>query len=118
MKTRFNVELLEHSTSLCNELVVLAAKANGGQKISLNEIYIVASGQKIQYPVSNDDIQITLVSDSLLHVDRKIKDDWVTVCRIEMVEIARLASEDDLKDVLQPLGVKTHDTEGMEGAGC
>jgi len=85
--TYFRIELCEGATSLCDTITVLAAKANGGKAITLQQLKIVADGALIQYPILNDDVTIEMIGDNVLHVDRKIGDEYRTVCRIEEVEL-------------------------------
>ena len=99
-KTYFRIELCEGATFLCDTIVSLAAKANGGKSVTIEQMKTVADGNLIQYPSLNDDVVITLVDDKILIVDRKIGDNYKTVCRIEQVEIYEIVKEDENGDDL------------------
>lgn len=87
----FRIQLFERSTNLCDSLVILAAKTNGGARdVSLKQLKTVAEGQILQYPALNEDTTAELIGDNLLHIDTKIGDTYKTVCVIEKVEIMEL----------------------------
>lgn len=97
----FRTTLFEGSNSLCEKLVTMAAKANGGADIKLSHLYIVGEGNRLEYPSLNSDISIELIGDTLLHVDAKVKGEFKTVCIIEEIEITELKQTvDDLEGVL------------------
>lgn len=92
-KSTFRVKLMEGSTSLCDTLVVLAAKSNGGEKkLSLEQLKTVADAEVIKYPHPNIDTQVELIGENLLHIDRKIGDDFVTVAIIEQIEVFEVST--------------------------
>jgi len=86
-KTIFRTTLLDGSNDLCNTLVLMAAKSNGGAKIALNQLQMIAEANKIQWPVLYGDITAELIGENLLHIDKKIGEDYQTVCIIEQVEV-------------------------------
>ena len=87
-KTTFRVKLFEGSTSLCNDLVLLAAKSNGSnQKLSLNDLKTVAKGQQLQYPTLNRDTTVEQIGEHLLHIDIKDGEDYKTIAVIEEIEV-------------------------------
>ena len=103
----FRIELSDDATALCNVLVSLAAKSNGGEvKYTLEQMKTVADGNLIEYPNANKDTTCEIIGDTILHIDRKIGDNYKTVCRIEQVEIVETAkvvdfeSEDDIPENL------------------
>lgn len=97
MKTYFKIQLFAGATNLCDTLVLLAAKRNGGARnISLNDLKTVADGQILQYPVLNKDTTAELIGDNLLHIDTKVSSEYKTVCIIEEVEVFDLKTEDDI----------------------
>ena len=99
MKKYFRTTLFEGSNSLCDKLVTLAAKTNGGGKLTINDIWIVAKGNIIEYTGLNADMQAELIGDTTLHIDKKIGDSYETVCIIEQVEITELKETvNDLQD--------------------
>jgi hypothetical protein len=100
-KTYFKIQLLTGSNTLCQSLVILAAKANGGEnQCTLKQLQTVAEGEKILYPSLNEGITVELMDENRLHIDRKIGDEYQTVCIIEQVEIMELQSENDIPEEL------------------
>jgi len=104
--TYFRIELCEDSNSLCQSLVILAAKSNGGENnVTLRQLKTVADSETILYPTANRDTTVELIGDTLLHIDRKIGDEYKTVCRIEEVEILELT--ETLDDIPKELFSQT-----------
>jgi hypothetical protein len=100
----FRIELCEGKTSLCDSLVSLAAMANGGgREISLTQLKMVAESETILYPNANMGTTVELIGDTILHIDRKMGDEYKTVCRIEEIEIlgkvVEFETEDDLEGI-------------------
>lgn len=89
-KKHYRIYLFEGANSLCETLATLAAKANGGQELSISDLSGVGKADKIKYPSSNEDITVEPIGDNLLHVDRKIGGEYKTVLRLELVEIMEL----------------------------
>ena len=99
--TYFRIELSEDATSLCDSIVMLAAKANGGRSISLKDLETVAKGEAIRFPSINEGATVELIGDTLLHIDKKVKDKYQTVCRIQEVEILEISeTENDIPEEL------------------
>lgn len=94
-KTIFRVTLFEGSDDLCEKLVAMAAKANGGAKITLKDLKTVSDGNTIQYPILYGNRQAEIIGENILHIDRKIGEDYKTVCVIEQVDVV------DLKNPLE-----------------
>lgn len=100
----FRIELLDGANTLCQSIVVMAAKSNGGEKnYTLAQMKTVADGETLLYPSLNDDITCELIGDTILHIDRKIGNEYKTVCRIEEIEIlgkvVEFETEDDLEGI-------------------
>ena len=87
---QFRVKLFEGSTPLATTLVTLAAMSNGGKTLSIEQLKNVAESECILYPSLNADTQAEIIGDNLLHIDRKIGDDYKTICSIEEVELTEL----------------------------
>ena len=84
---------MEGSTSLCDTLVILAAKSNGGDKhYSLQQLKTVADGKIIEFPVSNEGVTVELIGEHLLHIDRNMDDEWQTICSIEEIEVFSIST--------------------------
>jgi hypothetical protein len=91
MKKQFRITLFEGSNSLCDKLAVMAAQANGGRDLTLNKLYIVAEGNRLEYPSMNSNITgVELIGDSLMHIDAKIGNEIKTVMILELVEMLEL----------------------------
>ena len=88
----------QHSNSLCETLALQAAKSNGSDnKITLNQLKMIADGQVLLYPHGNKDTTAELIGDNhYLHIDRKVGDDYVTALIIEQVEIVELAVKENV----------------------
>lgn len=100
-KTIFRVTLFSHADDLCEKLVAMAAKANGGAKISLKDIKTVSDGNSIQYPSLYGERTAEIIGGNMLHIDRKIGTEYHTVCAIQEVEVFEMPEtspnlEDDL----------------------
>lgn len=79
---------MPHSTGLADTLAVMAAKANGNDKsFTLANLKTVADGQILLYPSLNENTACELIGENILHLDRKVGDNYETVLRIEQVEI-------------------------------
>jgi len=94
-KTLFKTTLIKGSDDLCRKLVTLAAESNGGTPITLAQLKTVAEGNKIQYPTLYGDMSAELVGDNTLHIDRKLGDEYQTVCIIEEVEVFDLEMSEE-----------------------
>ena len=87
----YRVTLFENSNSLAETLAVLAAKSNGCEKkYSLQDLNDVAKGQIILYPSMNENTTCELIGSHILHLDKKVKDKYETVLKLEEVEIMEL----------------------------
>jgi len=108
-KTIYRTALFNGHNEPCEKVVLLAAKSNGGAVIGLNDLKTVVDAMKIEYPLLFTDLTVELIGDNLLHIDRKIGDEYETVCSIERVEILEL--EQPIDDI--PEGVfETTDGHG------
>jgi len=111
MQTMYRIFLMPNSNGLAETLAILAAKSNGNKNglYSLSDIQDVAKGQMILYPTTNENTTCELLSDNLLHLDRKIGDNYETVLVIEKVQIAELAmympeiTAQEAKDILDEI---------------
>ena len=92
-KTTFRVKLFEGANSLCTDLVLLAAKSNGSsEKLSLDDLKMVAKAQKIQYSYNYKETQIEQIGEHLLHIDIKDGEEYKTVCTIEEIEVFEVST--------------------------
>lgn len=94
--TTYRITIFDkYCLSLAETLAILAAKSNGNEnKYSLQDLKNVAEGQKILYPSINENTTCELIGNNILHLDRKIGEDWQTTLIIEQVELFNLADED------------------------
>lgn len=87
-KTMYRIYLMPHSNGLAETLAVMAAKTNGDDKsFTLANLKTIADGQIMTYPSLNENTTCELIGESVLHLDRKVGEQYETVLRIEKVEI-------------------------------
>lgn len=89
-KTHFRISIFDYATELCNKLAAMAAKANGGSPITLEQLKTVAEGNILEYPSLNEGCVAELIGGHILHIDRKIGQEYKTVLAIEQVEILEM----------------------------
>jgi len=88
MKTMYRIYLMPHSTSLAEKMAIMAAQSNGEVKpYTLKQIKMVADGNILEYEALNRDTTCELIGENVLHLDRKVGEQYETVLRIEKVEI-------------------------------
>ena len=94
-KQSFRISLFPNSNQLCSELAVSAAKSNGSEsnKITLQDLEAVAKIEKLKYPVSNDNVTVSVIGNKLL-LDVKIGDTYQPALEIESVELLELPKND------------------------
>lgn len=98
MKKYYRITIYKNH-DLCDVLVPLAAKSNGGQYLTLPEIIAVAKSRKMTYPSLCGEFTAELIGDSLLHIDAKTgADTYETVMSIEEVEVFELEGGEAMAD--------------------
>jgi len=84
----YRISLLPNSNSLAENLAVIAARVNGGlNAYSLEQIKTVADGNILEYPSLYPDTTCEIIGDHILHLDRKVGDNYETVLILEQVDI-------------------------------
>jgi len=100
-KTIYRTALLNGHDTICEKLVLMAAKSNGGCFIPLSDLKTVADGYRLEYPTLFGSNTIEIIGETVLHIDKKVGDNYETVCRIEQVEILELKEPvDDIPEEL------------------
>lgn len=90
MKKYYRITIYKNH-DLCDILVPLAAKSNGGQYLTLPELIAAAKARKMTYPTLCGEFTAELIGDGLLHIDAKTgADTYETVLSIEEVEVYEL----------------------------
>lgn len=90
MKKYYRITIYKNH-DLCDILVPLAAKSNGGQYFTLAELVATAKARKMTYPSLCGEFTAELIGDSLLHIDAKTgANTYETVLSIEEVEVFEL----------------------------
>ena len=91
-KTHFRISLYPDSNFLlCERLAVLAAMSNGGSvNLTMEQLKTVADGNILEFPHANSGCVAELIGGHLLHIDRKIGEEYKTVLAIEQVEILEM----------------------------
>ena len=106
MKTMFRISLMPNATSLAEKMAVMAAENNGGaRQFTLSQIKTVADGNLLEYPSLNKDTTCELIGENLLHLDRKVGENYETVLAIEQVEIMEvptLSAYENTGGILNP----------------
>jgi len=105
-KTIYRTALFNGHNEPCEKLVLLAAKSNGGAAISLNDLKTVVDANRIQWPTLYGDLTAEIIGERILHVDRKMGEQYETVCRIEQVEILEL--EEPVDDIPEDVFTATN----------
>lgn len=96
-KTMYRITLMPESNQTCADMAILAARSNGREeKLSLESIKGFFESEKLRWPSLNDNSQCELIGDHLIHVDRKVGEDYKTVLIIEQIEIVELATRDNV----------------------
>lgn len=95
----YRIKLFKGSDTICDNIVCLAAKSNGGEKISLYQLKTIIDGQRLLYPSLYSDTTAEIIGDTLLHIDKKISDIYETVCSIELIEHWELTENELDKEV-------------------
>lgn len=92
-KLMYRITMTENANSACNDLAIAAAKSNGSKQIfTLEQLQTIYLNEQLKYPTICADSTAELIGDNLLHIDRKVGDDYETVLIIEQVEIMELAT--------------------------
>lgn len=96
-KTIYRTALFNGSDTLCEKLVVMASKSNGGDFIPLTDLKTVADAMRIEFPIILGGCSVEIIGEKILHVDKPMGEQYETVCRIEQVEILEL--EETVDDI-------------------
>jgi len=100
-KTIYRTSIFKGANDLCEKIVVMASKSNGGKFVALTDLKTVVDGNRIQWPTLYGDCTAEITGEDTLHIDRKIGDDFETVCKIEMIEVLELPQTvDDIPEEL------------------
>lgn len=105
-KQMYRISIFENAGGLAETLAILAAKSNGQEKkYSLQDLQDVAKGQIILYPSMNENTTCELIGSHILHLDRKVNDEYKTVLILESVEVMDLdcptLTRQEAKEVLE-----------------
>lgn len=93
--TQFRIKLFAGANTLAETIALLAAKSNGGKVLTIEQLQGVFEAQCILYPSLNDDIKAELIGGTLLHIDRKIGEDYKTVCTVQLIEVEELETTEE-----------------------
>ncbi len=98
-KKHYQVSLFSGANDAAEAMARLAIKSNGDTPLNLYQLEMVGQGSLIQYPTLNGESKVIKIGDSILHVDKKIGDDWKTVLIIREVEVYELEPEENIETV-------------------
>lgn len=93
--TQFRIKLFAGANTLAETISLLAAKSNGGKVLTIEQLQGVFDAQCILYPSLNDDIKAELIGGTFLHLDRKIGEDYKTVCTVQLIEVEELETTEE-----------------------
>lgn len=103
----YRVKLFSGADSLAQSLIILAAKANGGQWLSLEDMKNVVDGQKLLYPTIHDGYTAEIIGDKILHLDVPAGGgEYKTVLAIEereLFEMEETMTEEEARNILDEL---------------
>lgn len=95
MGTTFRIALFEGHDSFASDLALIAAKCNGTtDKLTLEQLKASFDVEKFRYSSLQKDTTCDIIGGTLLHIDKKIGDEYKTVLSIQQVEIFELAKPD------------------------
>jgi hypothetical protein len=83
------------SNSVVDSLVLMAARSNWGDYISLNVLEMVFEAQKRLYPATLKDYKATVVGDTLLIDRANTKGEYENALIIEGIEVFDLEKEEN-----------------------
>ena len=95
---QYRIKLFSGADTLAQQLAVLAAKANGGHWLTLNDLKMVVDADKIKYPVLYGDFTAEIIGDKILHLDTPGKDGYQTVMAIEEIELLEVDVMDEIEN--------------------
>jgi len=95
---QYRIKLFSGADALACELAVLAAKANGGQWLTLQDLQKVVDVDKIKYPTIHAGYTAEIIGDKILHLDTPGKDGYQTVMAIEEVELLEVDVMDEIEN--------------------
>jgi len=92
---QYRISLHKGSNQLAEQLALLAAKSNGGEYISLQQLKAIVEAQRLLYPVTTEGVQCEIIGESLLHLDSPVYGEELpcTVLVIEEIEIFDLEEQ-------------------------
>jgi hypothetical protein len=101
-KKMYRIELVNDFTYLTQQLVLMAARSNGGDYKPIGELKAVAETLQL----SNPDYIVEQIGDNILHIDYKKGDKYLHALRLEEVELMQLLDEDAPTLNRQVIGIK------------
>lgn len=101
---QYRIKLYSGAGQLACELAVLAAKANGGNWLTLNDLKMVVDVEKIKYPTIHDGFTAEIIGDKILHLDTPGKDGYQTTLVIEEIELLEVDVMDEIEETEEGLG--------------
>ncbi len=95
----YKIKMFSGADKIAYELLKLAARSNGGQWVTLNEMQEIVEGKKILYPEEFGNHTAELIGDNLLHLDIPAGGgEYKTVLSIEEVELLETEFETEDSD--------------------
>ena len=103
---QYRIKLFSGADSLAQQLAIIAAKANGGQWVTLNDLKMDVDVEKIKYPSLYGGYTGEIIGDKILHLDTPGRDAYQTVMAIEEIELLEV-------DVM--VEIENEESEGLGG---
>jgi len=88
----YRIELRSDNSNLCQQLVLLAAKSNGGEYKSIHELVSVAEVLQMAAP----EYVIEPIGNNILHIDKKEGKETVHI--LSLTEVEMLVMDDQKED--------------------
>ena len=91
MKKQFRITLFAGASTTADTLALMAAKSNGGENITINDLNAIFKLKKFENPATNSQAQFVIVNDHTVHLDDMVGGEFKTVLIIEEIEILNKA---------------------------
>ena len=98
MKKQFRITLFQGASTTAETLAIIAAKSNGGEKVTLNDLEAMFKLKKHEQPATNNSATLISIDAHTLHLDDMVDGKIETVLIIEEIEIINKASVEISKE--------------------
>lgn len=103
----YRIKLFSGADQLAETLILLAAKSNGGQWVSLPQMKNLVEAKKLEYPTLYKGYTGEIIGDNILHLDVPTgSGEYKTVLSIEereLFEVEETITEEEARNILDEL---------------